>query len=139
MTQPLALLGASEDHAGTMAALAQQRIQLEQLVPDGPQRPDQIQHLQSCFGLEALALISEADPRDREPLSTVIPLCKAEINHAIRMEHAGSATDVLARRCRLAMVDLEEARRLQPLVETCLNQTGAESVSTSPISHQLNP
>ena len=139
VTQPLALLGASEDHAGTMAALAQQRIQLEQLVPDGPQRPDQIQHLQSCFGLEALALISEADPRDREPLSTVIPLCKAEINHAIRMEHAGSATDVLARRCRLAMVDLEEARRLQPLVETCLNQTGAESVSTSPISHQLNP
>ena len=139
VVQPMALLGASDDHPSTMSALAKQRIQLEELIPDGPQRASQIQHLQRSFGLEALALITEAAPQDREPLSDVIPLCKAEIIHSIRMEHAGSATDVLARRSRLAMVDLEEARRLQPLVEACLNQTGVGSVSTSPISHQLNP
>ena len=62
-----------------------------------------------------------------------------EIDHAIQHEHAKSASDVLARRCRLAMVDLAEAQRLQDLVEQRLDQAGVEAVSTSPISHQLMP
>jgi glycerol-3-phosphate dehydrogenase len=46
----------------------------------------------------------------------VIPICRAEIQHAIRKEHASCADDVLSRRCRLAMVDAAEAERLSPLV-----------------------
>ena len=69
----------------------------------------------------------------------MIPLCQGEIDHAIQSEHARSASDVLARRCRLAMVDLAEARRLQPLVEKRLDQLTGTAVSTSPINHQLMP
>jgi glycerol-3-phosphate dehydrogenase len=77
-------------------------------------------------------LIEAAAPEKRAPLSDVIPLCEAEISHAIQSEHARSSTDVLARRCRLAMVDFAEAY---------LAQSGLVSgaTSTSPMSHQLNP
>ena len=84
-------------------------------------------------------MISRVDPALREPLSSVIPLCQGEIAHAIQREHARSASDVLARRCRLAMVDLAEARRLQPLVEERLDQLTGTAFSTSPINHQLMP
>ena len=86
-----------------------------------------------------MALIERAEPRRREPLSPVIPLCIAELEHAIQQEHARSSSDVLARRCRLAMVDLNEAERLRPHVEELLDQAGVAAGSTSPISHQLNP
>ena len=59
-----------------------------------------------------------------EPLSSVIPLTHAEIIHAIRFEHAKTPTDILARRCRLAMVDLPESKRLLPLVQEELNRFG---------------
>jgi glycerol-3-phosphate dehydrogenase len=54
----------------------------------------------------------------------VIPICAAEIHHAIRHEHARAADDVLSRRCRLGMVDEAEAMRLQPLVEQALDAAG---------------
>jgi len=60
--------------------------------------------------------VAEAPMEAREPLSSVIPICRAEIQHAIRKEHASCADDVLSRRCRLAMVDAAEAERLSPLV-----------------------
>jgi glycerol-3-phosphate dehydrogenase len=69
----------------------------------------------------------------------VIPLCAAELDHSIQREHARSSSDVLARRCRLAMVDLNEAERLRPQVEELLDQAGVAADSTSPINHQLNP
>ncbi|MGA0292116.1 MAG: glycerol-3-phosphate dehydrogenase C-terminal domain-containing protein, partial [Synechococcus sp.] len=94
---------------------------------------------QGSYGLEAVGLIEPAEPSRREPLSPVIPLCAAELDHAIQREHARSSSDVLARRCRLAMVDLNEAERLRPQVEELLNQAGVAAGSTSPINHQLNP
>ena len=50
-----------------------------------------------------------------------------------------SSSDVLARRCRLAMVDLNEAERLRPQVEALLDQEGVAAGSPSPINHQLHP
>ena len=128
-------------------------------------KASQVAHLQSTYGLEAVALIEPAEPSRREPLSPVIPLCGAELDHSIQREHARSSSDVLARRCRLAMVDLNEAERLRPCarrwrasqrnrtdarlqpqrrhprgqVEELLNQAGVAAGSTSPINHQLNP
>ena len=53
-----------------------------------------------------------------------MPICRGELRHAIEQEKARSLTDVLARRSRLAMIDLEEAQRLTPLVNELLQQHG---------------
>jgi glycerol-3-phosphate dehydrogenase len=42
------------------------------------------------------------------------------LRHAIEREHARTVTDVLARRCRLAMVDQADAERLVPEVQSLL-------------------
>ena len=65
---------------------------------------------------------------ERQPLSEVIPICTGELRHAIRCEHARTVTDVLARRCRLAMVDQSEAQRLTPVVQELLRS----ELDTSP-------
>ena len=137
----MVLLGSGATPTATRDELETQTNQLETLLPNTPQRAAQIEHLQGSHGLQAVPMIEAADPEQRAPLSDVIPLCEAEISHAIQSEHARSSTDVLARRCRLAMVDFAEAQRLEPLVETYLAQSGLVSgaTSTSPMSHQLNP
>jgi glycerol-3-phosphate dehydrogenase len=133
------LQGAAESLQATQDGLQRQRQQLEALLPDTALRGAQVAHLQGTYGLEAVALIERAEPSRRKPLSPVIPLCTAELVHAIQREHARSSSDVLARRCRLAMVDLSEAERLRPQVEALLDQAGVAAGSTSPINHQLNP
>jgi glycerol-3-phosphate dehydrogenase len=137
--EPMPLRGAAESLQATLDGLQRQSHQLEALLPDTPLRTAQVAHLQSTYGLDAVALIEPAEASQREPLSTVIPLCAAELDHAIQREHARSSSDVLARRCRLAMVDLHDAERLRPQVDALLDQAGVAAVSTSPISHQLNP
>ena len=137
--QPHPLLGSAATPAKTRQRLREQAIELKDLLPDGALRDQQIAHLQSSHGLNAMPLITGIDPVLREPLSGVIPLCQGEIDHAIQREHARSASDVLARRCRMAMVDLTEARRLQPLVDERLDQLTGTAASTSPINHQLMP
>jgi glycerol-3-phosphate dehydrogenase len=141
--KPLVLLGSGATPTATRGELAAQKKQLENLLPNTSQRSAQIEHLQGSHGLQAVPLIAAAAPEKRAPLSDVIPLCEAEISHAIQAELARSSTDVLARRCRLAMVDFAEAQRLEPLTETYLAQSGLVSASTatstSPMSHQLNP
>ena len=118
----LPLQGAASDHASTVAGLEAQRQQLKEVLPDGQLQDQQIQHLQGNHGLNALSLIASAPASEREPLSDVIPVCLAEVRHAVQHEHARSWEDVLARRCRLAMVDTDEARRVQPLVDQVLDQ-----------------
>ena len=120
----LPLIGAAATPDRTEQQLAQQRLQLEALLADSPRRQEQIAHLQGSHGLNAQPLIESAPPADRVPLSGVIPICAAEIHHAIRHEHARAADDVLSRRCRLGMVDQAEAQRLQPLVEQALEASG---------------
>ena len=112
----LPLLGAATTPEQTMAGLHRQAMALEALLPDIPERAHQIRHLQHNFGLRAEALVAHAPMEERAPLSPVIPICRAEIRHAIQEEHATSSSDVLSRRCRLAMVDTAEAERLRPLV-----------------------
>lgn len=137
--EAMPLLGAAESLEATRHGLQRQKQQLKSLLPETALLGAQVAHLQGTYGLEAVALIERAEPSRREPLSPVIPLCTAELEHAIQQEHARSCSDVLARRCRLAMVDLNEAERLQPQVEELLNQAGVAAGSTSPINHQLNP
>ncbi|BEV36127.1 FAD-dependent oxidoreductase [Synechococcus sp. M16CYN] len=135
----LSLWGSGATVATTYRLLKEQVAQLKALLPDTFSRSAQIAHLQSNYGLQALPLIEAAAPADREPLSDVIPLCEAEVSYAIRAEQARSSTDVLARRCRLAMVDLTEAQRLEPVIEKHLAQSGLATTFASPIDHQLNP
>ena len=122
--QPRPLLGAAADHTTCLNGLKQQKFKLEALLPDTPLRAEQIAHLQGGHGLNALPLMEAAEGHDREPLSAVIPVCGAEIKHAIQHEHARNSSDVLARRCRLQMVDETEAERLRPQVNRCLEQAG---------------
>ena len=116
-------------------ALKKQRVQLQALLPDSSLLEEQIAHLQANHGLLAAPLIEAAKPTMREPLSSVIPICAAEIHHAVKREHARTCEDVLARRFRLAMVDNAEAQRLTGMVQGVLDQVA----STSPINHQLKP
>ena len=122
--QALPLLGSATVPGQTSALLSQQRQELEALLPNTALRTAQANHLHSNFGLRAPALVGGWSESDRQPLSEVIPICRGELHHAIHSEHARSATDVLARRCRLAMVDQSEAEQLVPLVNELLEDQG---------------
>ena len=122
LSKALSSTGASALLLPCNAELQQQALALEGLLPDTPERAQQILHLQHNFGLCAEAVMAQAPMEAREPLSSVIPICRAEIQHAIHKEHARCADDVLSRRCRLAMVDAAEAERLSPLVNNELEQ-----------------
>ena len=120
--EPMPLRGAAANPDNTISELQQQALALEDLLPHTPERAQQILHLQHNFGLHAEAVVAQAPMEAREPLSSVIPICRAEIQHAICKEHASCADDVLSRRCRLAMVDAAEAERLSPLVNNELER-----------------
>lgn len=120
----LPLIGSDADPNKTPDSLIAQRSKLQALLPDSPSQAEQIEHLEGSHGLQATALVSSWPEQDREPLSQVIPICRGELRHAIATEKARSVTDVLARRTRLAMVDLDEAQRLTPLVNELLQQCG---------------
>jgi glycerol-3-phosphate dehydrogenase len=126
----LPLIGADQDPKRTSTLLKEQVCALERLLPETSLRDQQRAHLQASFGLEAAALVASWSENDREPLSDVIPVCRGELRHAISAEHACTATDVLARRCRLAMVDQDEAQRLLPQVQVLLEEAGMASPNT---------
>ena len=86
------LRGAAESLEATQDGLRRQKQQLEALLPDTALKASQVAHLQSTYGLEAVALIEPAEPSRREPLSPVIPLCGAELDHSIQREHARSSS-----------------------------------------------
>ena len=132
------LLGCAETAALTRQGLLEQRLQLQEALPDTPHRTAQVDHLQSSFGLEALAIVGGQPAAELEPLSAVIPVCRAEVRHAIQHEHARNSTDVLARRCRLAMVDQKEADALSPAVETLLDEEGFPIGDQTGINLTLN-
>ncbi len=100
--------------------LLKQQDHLREYLPKTHLLAKQIGHLQSNYGLDALSIISKSAPDKLNPLSETIPVCQAEIEHSILNEYAMTATDILARRCRLAMVDLTEANRLLPIVQNLL-------------------
>ncbi len=120
--KPIALVGASRDPSQTPIKLLAQQEKLKEYLPTGPLLNKQIAHLQASYGLEALRFISNSPIDQRNPLSEIIPICEAQISRSIKEEHACTPTDVLARRCRLAMVDLAEAKRILPIVQKHLVQ-----------------
>ncbi len=124
LPKPVAMpiIGADINPKRTIELLAKQKKELESLLPSTDQRNRQIDHLQSNYGLEAVQVIVKSTEKDREPLSELIPICRAEITHAITNEHAKTSTDILARRCRIAMVDNDESKRLLPDVQKALSK-----------------
>ncbi len=120
------LLGTAINPLNTNTHLMKQKQELRDYLPDTSLREKQIAHLQENYGLEALSIIQKSSLESRVPISEVIPLCEAEISYAINHEHALTSTDILARRSRLAMVDLSEAKRLQPIVHMHLESAGCK-------------
>ena len=141
LPQPAAmpLIGADPDSDRTAVNLSRQRQELQALLPDTPEGALQARHLQGQFGVDAVRLVLSWSPAERQPLSKVIPVCKGELRHGIQFEHARSVTDVLARRCRLAMVDEQEATRLSPLVHELLeihtDSTAADREAALNLNH----
>ena len=115
------ILGSNENSEKTIALLKEQSHVLRNYLPKSSLIDKQIVHLQSQYGLNAPKVIANSQESDREPLSDIIPLCKAEIIESIINEHAKNPTDILSRRTRLAMVDIEEAERLVSLVQEQLS------------------
>ena len=118
------IIGSNRNPKTMSTLLLKQQQELKEYLPQSQVQNQQLKHLQSNYGLDALPIIANSLPEERIPLSQKIPLCQAEIKHAIENEHARTATDVLARRCRLAMVDLIEAKRLLPMVQDHLEEKG---------------
>jgi glycerol-3-phosphate dehydrogenase len=63
---------------------------------------------------EVLACAVDAD--DLTPIAPAIPLCAAEVRHAVRREMARTLADVLERRTRLALFGTARAREIAPRV-----------------------
>ena len=110
------LLGSAATVEATKAGLSALAVRLSERHPQAL-----VAHLLASHGLEAEAVLTAArSDAELEPLSAVIPLTAAEVRHMVRHEWALRPADVLARRCRLAMVDRAEAQRLEPLVQALL-------------------
>ncbi len=120
------IIGSHKDKSKTSESLSNQRKILTSSLPASTLQNNQILHLQSNYGLQAPSIIAKSSQKQREPLSDVIPICEAEIEHAIKNEHAKTSTDILARRCRLAMVDLSEAQRILPIVQKHFHDFGLD-------------
>ncbi len=112
ITKDFSLIGTSKQLNQTKILLKSQLEELREYLPKTSCSEKQLLHLQGQYGLAALEIIANSPMESRVPLSEVIPICEAELNHAIKYEHARTPTDLLARRCRLAMVDIDEAERL---------------------------
>ncbi len=111
------LIGSNKNYRETRNDLLKQRKELKEYLPDTKMINQQIEHLQQKYGVEAINIIKSTPQEKRTPLSEVIPICQTEIEHDIKNEYARTPTDILARRSRLAMVDIDEAQRILPIVQ----------------------
>lgn len=118
----LPLMGSKITGDATRLELFNQKQKLKEYLPDSNLTNIQINHLQSKYGVRALEIIEKSSFEMRLPISEVIPICKAELIQDITKEHVYTSTDLLARRSRLAMVDLEEAERLMPIINELLTE-----------------
>ncbi len=121
------IIGSAETSTLTMRFLTEQQHILQQILPNTTLQSQQIIHLQSNYGLEALSIIQNAAKKDIKPLSNVIPICKAEFAYWIKNEYARTTTDMFARRCRVAMIDIKEADRLLLYAKSALEKEGLKA------------
>jgi glycerol-3-phosphate dehydrogenase len=101
------------------------RSGVEPLAGGGPAAPaatatlpsDLRARLTALHGSDAGEVLGCADDAaDLAPLAPAIPLCTAEVRHAVRREMACTLADVLERRTRLAIFDTARAREVAPRV-----------------------
>ena len=126
----LPLIGTKGNKHLTEGLLEKQKKELSEHLPKTELLEKQVDHLQSKFGLTALEIVQRNSQDKLTPLSEVMPICEAEIKESIKNEHACTPTDVLARRCRLAMVDIKEAQRLTPIVNDYLSESSLPTKQT---------
>lgn len=133
VAQPLPLLGSAADCDQTVPQLQALRPRLLEQLPDHAQQAAQVDHLIASYGLRAEEVIHHAQqPGELEPLSEVVPICRAEWRFNIAQEWATTSSDLLSRRSRLALLDQQETARLSSMASELLLESG----STSPINHQ---
>ena len=108
MTHDLKLIGATSYTKDLATKLIQQKL-LE---------PDIAFHLAHAYGDRAAMLLALCDqtPYLERRLVPGYPYILAEIIYSIRNEYAQAATDILARRMRLAFLDNQAAQRALPQV-----------------------
>ena len=116
------IIGSHPNPSKTKAMLESQSNELREILPKTNLINKQINHLQSKYGINALAIMQGNSEENRKPISSDIPLCRAEIDQDINHEHAKTATDILSRRNRLATVNIEEAERILPIVNEHLSK-----------------
>jgi glycerol-3-phosphate dehydrogenase len=107
---PIPLVGATRtagDIAGRLAA--------------GGFPPDVARHLAEAYGDRAEEVLASADDATRRLLPEH-PYLESEVVWTALQEHASSVMDVLARRLRLAFLDLAAARRAVPRTAQLLGQ-----------------
>jgi len=107
-TQDLKLVGARN----YTESLASELIKQKQL------EPDIATHLAHAYGDQAPMVIAlwDRDPKLATRLVSNYPYVAAEVIYALRNEYAHHATDILARRMRLAFLDNQAARSALPQV-----------------------
>lgn len=79
-----------------------------------------IQHLAANYGDRAWSILSSSSSSPSARLISSFPITEAEIRYGVRNESACTAVDVLARRTRLAFVDVQAAREALPRVISIL-------------------
>ena len=79
-------------------------------------------HLARAYGDRAASVmaLAESDARLAERLATGFPHVAAEVAHAARREYCQTTCDFLARRSRLAFLDVDAAEAAIPAVTTTL-------------------
>lgn len=106
ITQQLPILGAHGYHPFL-------HIDLLRAFPE-TLTPEIAMHLTKSYGDRAWTLAAEYNTA--ETLSPKYPFTKGEVEYAIKTEYAMTAIDFLARRTRLAFLDVEEALKVLPAV-----------------------
>ncbi|KAL9052199.1 MAG: hypothetical protein Q9162_005524 [Coniocarpon cinnabarinum] len=88
---------------------------------------DTAKHLTTAYGDRAWTVASLCAPTDQrfpvrgKTLSTLYPFVDGEVRYAVRHEYANTATDVLARRTRLAFLNAQAALEALPTVITIMS------------------
>lgn len=77
---------------------------------------DVAQHLCQAYGSNALLLLQDTQPADRQRLHPKLPYIVAEVDYACQREYACELSDVIGRRLRAAFVDAMVAQQMLPTV-----------------------
>jgi hypothetical protein len=125
-TQSLKLLGAAGFSPTTHAEVAQRAADLAAASPAPPSagpRPtvtaEAARHLASAYGdraFDVLELVKWSNGALAAPLAPGLPYIEAEVVYAVRQEYCASVEDFVARRTRMAFLDVAACEAAVPRV-----------------------